>query len=224
MQRGCTMTQLTCDAVLFDLDGVLIDSSACIVRHWREWAQQHDLDLAAIMRVAHGMRTVETMRLIAPHLDVEEEAARFTASEVAETDGVVQIEGASDLLGMLPADAWAVVTSAGLDLARSRMQRAGLPLPRLFVTSDDVVQGKPAPEAYLVAAERMGLVAARCVVLEDSPAGIEAAYAAGMQVIAISTTHARDELPDQPLVIDYLSALHVAEGGGGGHRLVIQVG
>lgn len=218
------MTQLVCDAVLFDLDGVLIDSSTCIVRHWREWAQQHDLDLAAIMRVAHGMRTVETMRLIAPHLDVEEEAARFTAAEVAETDGVVQIEGASELLGMLPADAWAVVTSAGLALARSRMRRAGLPFPRLFVTSDDVKQGKPAPEAYLVAAERMGVATARCVVLEDSPAGIEAAHAAGMQVIAITTTHARDELPEPRLVIDDLSALHVAEGGGGGHRLMIQIG
>ncbi len=217
------MTRLDCDAMLFDLDGVLIDSSTCITRHWSRWAQQHSFDLAAIMEVAHGMRTVETMRLVAPHLDLEAEAARFTAAEVAETDGVVQIEGASELLGMLPAEAWAVVTSAGLDLAKSRMRRAALPLPRLFVTSDDVKQGKPAPEPYLLAAERMGLATDQCVVLEDSPAGIEAAQAAGMRVIAITTTHERDELPEPHLAIDHLSALRVLDGDEGGHRLVIQI-
>jgi sugar-phosphatase len=217
------MAQVACDSVLFDLDGVLIDSSTCITRHWRWWAQKHGLNLAAIMGVAHGMRTVETMRLVAPHLDVEAEAARFTAREVAETDGVVQIEGAFELLTMLPADAWAVVTSAGLDLARSRMQRAGLPFPHLFVTSDDVKRGKPAPEPYLVAAERMGMQVAQCVAVEDSPAGIEAAHAAGMQVIAITTTHARDELPERRLVIDDLSALCVEVGGGSEHRLVLHV-
>lgn len=217
------MTRLECDALLFDLDGVLIDSSTCIRRHWCRWARQHSINLAAIMRVAHGMRTVETMRLIAPHLDVEAEAVRFTAAEVAETDGVVRIEGASELLGMLPADAWAVVTSAGLNLAKSRMHRADLPLPRLFVTSDDVKQGKPAPEPYLLAAKRMGLATDECVVLEDSPAGIEAAQAAGMRVVAIATTHSRDELPKGLLVIDQLSVLRVGSVGGSGHRLVIQI-
>jgi sugar-phosphatase len=218
------MTQLECDAMLFDLDGVLIDSSACITRHWRRWAQKHGLDLATIMGMAHGMRTEETMRLVAPHLDVEHEAERFTAAEVADTEGVLQIEGAPKLLKMLPPAAWAVVTSASRELAKARMRSAGLPLPRLFVTADDVSEGKPAPEPYLVAAERMGIERERCVVLEDSPAGIEAAQAAGMQVIAITTTHAQDELPEVRLVIDHLSALDVAEEGRGGHRLVIQVG
>jgi sugar-phosphatase len=218
------MTQLDCDAILFDLDGVLIDSSTCITRHWRKWAQQHGLDLAAIMGVAHGMRTVETMRLVAPHLDVEAERVRFTAAEVADTDGVVQIPGASELLRMVPAEAWAVVTSASEDLARARMKRAGLPLPHLFVTADEVQKGKPAPEPYLVAAERLGLATDRCVVLEDSPAGIEAAQAAGMRVVAITTTHQRDELPKGLPVIDHLSAFRIENVSEAGRRLVIQLG
>lgn len=217
------MTQLECDAILFDLDGVLIDSTTCITRHWRQWAHEHGLDLAAIMQVAHGIRTVETMRLVAPHLDAEQEAERFTASEVVDTEGVVQIEGASALLNLLPADMWAVVTSGSKELAVARMQRADLPLPSTLVTGDDIKQGKPAPEPYLMAAQRMGVEAARCLVVEDAPAGIEAARAAGMQVIAITTTHSWDELPERGLSIERLSALHVAVEEVEGRRLVIQV-
>jgi sugar-phosphatase len=212
-----------CDAILFDLDGVLIDSTICIARHWREWAHQHGLDLAAIMRVAHGIRTVETMRLVAPHLDAEEEAGRFTAVEVVDTEGVVAIEGASQLLSRLPQDVWAIVTSGSRELAMARLRRAGLPIPRTLVAADDVKQGKPTPEPYLVAAKRLGIAPSRCVVVEDAPAGIEAAHAAGMQVIAMTTTHSRDELPDQGWVIDRLSALYVAAGEGEGRRLVIQI-
>jgi sugar-phosphatase len=214
---------IECDAILFDLDGVLIDSTTCVARHWRQWAHQHGLDVAAIMRVAHGIRTVETMRLVAPHLDAGEEAERFTASEVADTEGVVEIEGASALLNRLPADVWAIVTSGSKELATARLRRVNLPIPRTLVTANDVRQGKPAPEPYLVAADRMEVDAAKCVVVEDAPAGIEAAHVAGMQVIAITTTHSRDELPERGPVIDRLSALHVAVGEGGGHRLVVQL-
>jgi sugar-phosphatase len=217
------MTQLECDAVLFDLDGVLIDSTSCITRHWEKWACQHGLETATVMQVAHGLRTVETIRLVAPHLDAEEEAERFTEAEVVDTEGVVAIEGASQLLNKLPQDVWAIVTSGSKELAMARLRQVGLPIPHTLVTADDVKQGKPAPEPYLVAAKRLGIAPARCVVVEDAPAGIEAAHAAGMQVIAITTTHSRDELPERRLVIDHLSALHVAAGEGRGCRLVIQI-
>ena len=217
------MTQLECDAVLFDLDGVLIDSTSCITRHWEKWACQHGLEIAAVMQVAHGIRTVETMQLVAPHLDAEKEAERFTAFEVVDTEGVVAIEGAFQLLNKLPKDAWAIVTSGSKELAMARLRQVDLPIPRTLVTADDVKQGKPAPEPYLVAAKRMGIATARCVVVEDAPAGIEAAHTAGMQVIAITTTHSRDELPERGWVVDQLSALHVAAGEGGGCRLVIQI-
>lgn len=214
------MTQLECEAILFDLDGVLIDSTSCITRHWQEWARQHGLEMAAVMQVAHGLRTVETIRLVAPHLDAEKEAERFTAIEVADTEGVVAIEGASRILKGLPKSVWTIVTSGGHDLARARLTRAGLPVPDTLVSGDDVRHGKPAPEPYLVGAKRLDKVAERCVVIEDAPAGIEAARAAGMQVIGITTTHCRQEL-ECAVVVDRLSALRILVGEA--DRLVVQI-
>jgi len=217
------MTQLECDAVLFDLDGVLIDSTICITRHWEAWARQHSLDVDDVMQVAHGIRTVETMRLVAPHLDAEKEAERFTALEVVDSEGVVAIEAASRLLNGLPEDVWAIVTSGSHELATARLRRAGLPIPGTLVTADDVRQGKPAPEPYLVGAERLGVTVEGCVVIEDAPAGIEAARAAGMRVIGVTTTHTREELLGCQVIIDRLSALRIAMGDARARRLAIQI-
>jgi sugar-phosphatase len=217
------MKQLDCDAVLFDLDGVLIDSTSCIERHWAAWARRHGLDLTTVMQAAHGVRTIETMRLVAPHLDVEAEAARFTACEAADTDDVVVIEGAARLLSCLPHDAWAVVTSGSEGLARARLARGGLPAPKTLVTADDVRLGKPAPEPYLVGAERLGIPVARCVVVEDAPAGIEAARAAGMRVIGVASTHAPKALMGTVAVTSQLSDLSIAANEGDGSRLTIRI-
>ncbi len=216
------MIQLDCDAVLFDLDGVLIDSTSCITRHWQEWARQHGLEMATVMDVAHGLRTVETMRLVAPQLNVEREAELFTAAEVMDTEGVVAIEGALPLLKGLPEDAWAIVTSGSNELAVARLNQAGLPVPKILVSGDDVAQGKPAPEPYLVGSNRLGMTVERCVVIEDSPAGIKAARAAEMQVIGITTTHSREEL-DCRIVVDRLSALQSRVGGREKTHLLIQI-
>ena len=216
------MTQLECDAILFDLDGVLIDSTSCITRHWEEWTRQHGLEMAAVMQVAHGLRTVETIRLVAPHLDAEKEAERFTVVEVADTEGVVAIEGALPLLKGLPKGVWAIVTSGSNELAMARLRRAGLPIPQILVSGDDVRQGKPAPEPYHVGAKRLGKAVERCVVIEDAPAGIEAARAAGMQVIGITTTHSQEKL-ECAVVVDRLSALRILVGEGEGDRLVVQI-
>lgn len=185
---------LTCEAILFDLDGVLIDSSRCIRRHWEAWTRQHELDMESLMRVAHGLRTIETMRHVAPHLDVEQEAKRFEKIEIADTEGVVKIEGASQILESLPGHIWGIVTSGSQALARARLKRAGLPIPDTLISGDDVKRGKPAPDPYLLGAKRMGVTIGQCVVIEDSPAGIAAANAAGMKVIGIASTHAREEL------------------------------
>ena len=217
------MTQLTCDAVLFDLDGVLIDSTTCITRHWEAWARRHGLDVDDVMQAAHGIRTVETMQLVAPHLDAEKEAERFVAHEIVDTEGVVPIEAASRLLDGLPNDVWAIVTSGSRELAQARLTWAGLPIPDTLVTGDDVRQGKPAPEPYLVGARRLGVAVERCVVVEDAPAGIEAARAAGMRVIGITTTHAREELLGCEVTVDRLSALRIAVGDGSAHRVAIQI-
>ena len=208
------MQQLECAAILFDLDGVLIDSTAVITRHWQEWAQEHNLDLAAIMQVSHGRPTLETMRQVAPHLPVEEEARRFAAAEVLDTEGILTIDGASALLSSLPADAWAIVTSCSRDLAAARLTSRGLPVPAVLVTADDVVNGKPHPEPYLAGARRLGLSPAQCVVVEDAPAGLAAAAAAGMRTVAVAATHPREELEMATTIADQLRDIEVTAGTG----------
>jgi len=211
--------RLECAAILFDLDGVLIDSTACITRHWQQWAEEHNLDMAEIMAVAHGRRTVETMRLVAPHLVVEEEAQRFHEIEAADAEGVVTIAGAPSLLASLPADAWAIVTSGTREVAAGRMSSRGLPVPKIMVTAEDVINGKPDPEPYLTAADRLGIPAEQCVVVEDSPAGIAAATAAGMRSLAVAFTHAPHELEAATAIAGRLGDIQVTRSADG--RLVI---
>ena len=202
---------LKCDAILFDLDGVLIDSTSCIIRHWKNWADQHGIELDKIMEVAHGIRTIETIRQVAPHLDAQKEAQDIEVLEVSDNVGVVSIEGASQLLTGLPANAWTIVTSASLDLATARLKQANLPAPTILVTADDVQQGKPDPEPYLVGAKRLGVPVNRCVVVEDAPAGIIAGKRAGMKVIGITKTYPRELLSENgaDFVIDHLTRLQV---------------
>jgi mannitol-1-/sugar-/sorbitol-6-phosphatase len=213
--------QLECAAILFDLDGVLIDSTESITRHWQQWAERHGLDLAEIMRIAHGRRTVETIRLVAPHLPVEEEARSFAAIEAVDTQGVVAIDGALSLLAPLPAEAWAIVTSGTRDVATARLRSLGLPVPTLMVTAEDVVNGKPHPEPYLAGAARLGVPVDQCVVVEDSPAGIAAASAAGMRTVGVASTHAVSELGAATVIAERLRDIQVA--GGVDNRLVIRV-
>lgn len=220
------MTQLTCNGLLFDLDGVLIDSTPAILHHWTYWADMHQLDIHAIMQISHGMRTIETMRQIAPHLDVEKEAREFTAREVAETQGVSAIPGANELLRGLPEKAWAIVTSASLDLAKARLTRAGLPIPRIMVTADQVMRGKPDPEPYLLGAKRLGLSVDQCVVIEDAPAGITAGRRAGMRVIGVQSTHSREALlaHDITAIANKLTHLRVKSAPSNGQlQLIIEI-
>jgi sugar-phosphatase len=216
------MTQLECDAILFDLDGVLIDSTACIIHHWQKWAEQHNLDLNKIMQVMHGRPTLETMRLVAPHLPVEAEARRFEAAEALDSAGVEKIDGATRLLKLLPPDAWAIVTSGTRGVATARIRYTGLPTPIILITADDVTQGKPSPEPYLLAAKKFGLAPDQCVVIEDSPAGISAAHAAGMRAIAVASTHAHHELNGAEAIAERLADIQVAENGNR-HRLTVRV-
>jgi sugar-phosphatase len=217
---------LECEAVLFDLDGVLIDSSECITRHWQEWADRHGLDINQIMEVAHGMRTIDTMRRVAPRgLDVEAEERQFHAHEVTDHAGVTAIDGAPQQLAALPEGAWGIVTSGSRVLASRRLAYVGLPIPRVLVTADDVQHGKPSPEPYLLGAERLGVAFENCVVIEDAPAGIEAGKKAGMRVIGIAATHAREALLETgaDIVIDRLADLTICRAAND-RRLTIQIG
>ena len=191
----------SCDTIIFDLDGVLVDSASAIISHWQQWADSHGLSLERIMRVAHGLRTVDTVRRVAPHLDADKEAAAIEAMEVSDATGLVAYRGAASLLETIPRAYWAIVTSGTKQLASARLMHTGLPMPQIMITSDDVQNGKPDPEAYLLAASRMTLPAGRCLVVEDSPAGLKAARAAGMTAIAVATTHPAAELGDANAIV-----------------------
>jgi sugar-phosphatase len=184
-----SFTVFDCDAVLFDMDGTLVDSRHIVERMWILWATEHGLSVEAALALAHGRRTLETMQLLAPQLATPEEAARLDALEAELEGGETAIPGASDLLSALPADRWALVTSASRVLALRRMASVGLPDPMVLVGADDVVAGKPSPEGYLQAAERLGVDARRSVVIEDTPAGAEAGRSAGARVIGLETTY-----------------------------------
>ena len=181
-------TQVQCSALLFDLDGVLIDSTPAVARVWHQWAVEHGFDPVEVVARAHGRPSLTTVREYLPHADHAAENREVERREIADIAGVVPLPGALDLLASFPADRWTIVTSCTRALAEVRIQAAGLPLPRLLVTSNDITNGKPHPEPFLKGAALLGFSAAQCVVLEDAPAGIRAGKSAGARVIAFTTT------------------------------------
>ena len=188
------MTQLHCAALLFDLDGVLIDSTPAVARVWSRWAVEHGFDPTEVVARAHGRPSLTTVRELLPHADHQAENREVERREIADLAGVVPLPGAMELLASLPADRWTIVTSCTRALAVVRIKAAGLPLPEKMITSNDIVQGKPYPDPYLKGAAVLGFPAADCIVLEDAPAGIRAGKAAGAKVLALRTTAPDSEL------------------------------
>jgi sugar-phosphatase len=220
------MDRFGCEAVLFDLDGVLVDSTASIERTWRKWAEHRGLDAAKIVEFAHGRRSEETLRSFASHLDADAEARELERIELEDAANVLKVEGAIDLLDALPAESWAIVTSGTRAIATARMSHTGLPIPRVVVSAEDVENGKPDPECYLKAAEKLGVAPENCVVVEDAPPGIRAARSAGMMVVAVPTPHPASELSEAHAVAQALSSLSPGESGttaDGRVRLELQV-
>ena len=207
------MAVLHCAAILFDLDGVLVDSAECVERTWRRWALSHGLSPEHVRDVAHGRRTTEVIQLVAPHLAAGDETAALARSESTTTEGVYEVPGARALLRSLPSGAWAIVTSGIRDVATLRIRHTGLPMPKVLVCADDIQRGKPDPEGYLTAAAELGVAPADCVVIEDAPAGIEAARAGGMRVIAIGGTFEPAALSGADLVVPRLDSLAVTLTG-----------
>ena len=205
--------EIQCSALLFDLDGVLVDSRAVVERVCRLWAARLGVTAEALLKVAHGRRTRDTARIIAPHLDAESEAAWIDNQELLDTEGLVEVPGARRLVSSLPADRWAVVTSCGRDLARLRLSFVGIPLPAVIITSEDVSNGKPAPDGYRLGATRLGVDPAACVVFEDAPPGVAAGLAAGARVVALRTTHPDADFSMATAVVNDYHALRVRQAG-----------
>ena len=192
-------------AVLFDMDGVLMDSTPSVERVWRTWAAKHGLDPEHVASQAHGRRSIETIRAIAPELDAEKENLKVEQMEIDDKEGVTALPGAAELLAHLPADKFAIVTSATRPLAVARLGYAGIPVPRHIITANDVVHGKPSPEPFLKGAALLGFNPADCLVFEDSPAGISSARSAGMKTIALQTTYPAEQLQDANAIIGNLA-------------------
>ena len=201
--------ELRCRALLFDLDGVLADSTASVEYHWRRWALRHALDPDALLHVVHGRRAIDTIREVAPQLDAEAELAALVEAEAGDVRGVTASPGAAALLPRLPRGSWAVVTSGVRAVALARLGAGALPLPPLLVPADEIARGKPDPEGYLTAAARLGVAPADCVVFEDAPAGLAAARAAGMRCVGLTSTHAASALAGADLIAPSLAGVRV---------------
>lgn len=209
------------EAVLFDIDGTLVDSTPAVERIWETWADRHGLDLQAILRVCHGRRSEDTVALLLPADERAAAVAELEQLELESLDEVAALPATQGLLPRLPARRWAAVTSGSQRIMRARLTAAGLPVPDVLVAAEDVTAGKPAPEGYLKAAAALGVDVGRCLVVEDAPAGLAAGTAAGARTLAVATSHEAAELAAADAVVPDLSHVTVeAEGD----RLVVTTG
>jgi sugar-phosphatase len=194
-------------AVLFDLDGVLVESREATERVWVDWARHNSIEEGALRSAMHGVRSADVIRTLRPDLDAVVESQEVERRQAEDVDGLVAIPGALAALGALKGDRVAVVTSGTRPLALARLAAVGIEPPAVMVFADDVARGKPDPEGYLTAARRLGVDPAEALVVEDAPPGIEAAKAAGAATVAVTSTHAREELAAADVVIASLEEL-----------------
>ncbi|WP_329404915.1 HAD-IA family hydrolase [Streptomyces melanogenes] len=200
----------TADAILFDSDETLVSSMRSVVRAWTGWAEAYGMTLEDVARVeVHGRPAAAIVAELLPAAQVAEAVARLEDAEVADAvgGGVVPVPGAPELLAALPLDRWAVVTSGTRHVAEARLAQVGI-RPAHLITVDDITHHKPHPEPFLLAAERLGVAPARCLVVEDAPAGLTSARAAGMKTLALTRTHKPHELDADATATD-LTAVSV---------------
>lgn len=190
------MTQISCRALLFDLDGVLVDSTPAVERVWANWARQRGFDPEDVVRRAHGRPSLSTIRELLPNADHQAENRIVERCEIEDLEGVIAAPGALALVGSLPEAQWTIVTSCTRALAEVRIRAAGLPIPAKFITSTDIQNGKPHPEPYSKGAALLGVPASECIVVEDAPAGVRAGKAAGARVIGLLPIATGNELAD----------------------------
>jgi sugar-phosphatase len=207
------MLTLPCPAVLFDVDGTLIDSTPLVERAARQWAAEYDIDPDEFLAGAHGRRTSDRIGDFLPPERVRAATEHLDALEAAGTGGVTALPGARELLSAMNGLPWAMVTSMDPAQLKARTAAAGISLPEVVVTALDVNVGKPDPSGYLLAARRLGADPRACVIIEDAPAGVAAGRAAGATVVAVTTSHEQSELTEADLIVaDLTSITATAEG------------
>jgi mannitol-1-/sugar-/sorbitol-6-phosphatase len=188
------MTQIQCRAMLFDMDGVLVDSTPAVARVWTVWALKHGFDPDEVVRQAHGRPSLATIIELLPHGNHDAENREVERLEIEDIADVVALPGAVALLEAIPQSRWTIVTSASRPLAEVRLRAAGLPVPKHLVTASDLQRGKPFPDPYLKGAEVLGILPADCVVAEDAASGVLSGKAAGARALGLLTTSTAAEL------------------------------
>lgn len=204
---------LPCAAVLFDVDGTLVDSTPLVERAAREWAAEYGIDPDEFLSDAHGRRTLDRVADFLPPDQVHDATARLDALEWTGTDGITALPGAVDLLANMNGLPHAFVTSMDKAQLKLRTTVAGVSLPPVVVTAEDVPDGKPDPSGYLQAARRLGVDPSACIVIEDAPAGIAAGRAAGATVLAVTTSHGPSVLTEAHRIIPDLTFLTATATG-----------
>jgi mannitol-1-/sugar-/sorbitol-6-phosphatase len=193
------MTKVSTQALLFDLDGVLVNSIPAVERVWSRWARERGFNVQEVLHRAHGRPSIETLRYLLPDADHEAENRLVEQAEIEDLEGIVPLPGVKELLAGLPHSRWAIVTSCTRPLAEARVRAAGLPLPKLFITANEITHGKPHPEPYRKGAAGLGFRPEECIVVEDALAGIAAGKSADARVIAVtSTTSITDLITAKP--------------------------
>ena len=203
------MIKVRTRGLLFDMDGVLVSSLGSVERSWQTWAEGHGLDVRDTIKTAHGMRAIETVRVLKPDADHAAELKVIENLEIGDNQGLQVLEGVASILQLLPQKFWTIVTSATERLARSRLAFVGIPVPEHIVTGDSVANGKPHPEPYLKGAKILGLPPEDCIVIEDSTSGSEAGRAAGCKVLATTFSHTLDQLAAADWIVESLAKVKI---------------
>jgi mannitol-1-/sugar-/sorbitol-6-phosphatase len=214
--------KLHCKAILFDMDGTLLDSSAVIERAWRWWTAKHSIPLEPVMAVQQGRPNKEVLRQFGPQLDIDQESNQFLKFEENDVEGIVPMPGALDAVKVAQQGPWAIVTSADRSLAEVRLKATNIPVPDVFITADAIHHGKPNPECYLLAAQALGVYPVDCVVFEDAVAGVAAGKAAGMRVVGVLTSLTKKELSAADLWIHDFRDVKISRTEAGLFELTIR--
>lgn len=208
---------LSCAAVLLDLDGTLVDSSDAILRGWHGWAAEADIPVTGLADIVHGRAAAETIAMLVPGIDdgdLRRHVRRVLERQEQDPAPAEPIAGAAEFVRALEEHPWGVVTGCSKAMAAARLAAVGLPVPGVLVTDEDVAAGKPHPDGYLLALRRLGITAELAVAVEDAPAGVLAAKAAGLRTVAVTSTHPPEALAVADFVVSSLAEISVSVAGG----------